>query len=132
VNTGAIEVFETTGNQIIYEVENLTTYHVTVTTVDKAGQESAPTEVLEIKTNFTGITLIDKTIFKIYPNPAHNILNIETEISESVYIEIYNLSGNKISHQLMTGANHSINISNFASGIYFIKIGNAVQKFVKY
>jgi len=132
MNTGTTEVFQTSGNQIIYEVEDLTTYHATVTTVDKARQESVPSEVLEIKTNFTGIVSIDKTIFKIYPNPANNILNIEAEISKPAHIEIYNLSGNKIFSQLMMETNHSINISNFASGIYFIKVGNSVQKFVKY
>jgi hypothetical protein len=131
ITTGATETFQTAGNQIIYEVVNLTTYNVTVTTVDQAGHESVPSEVLEIKTNFIGIVSIEKTIFKIYPNPAHNLLHIETNIYESVNVEIYNLSGCKILQHTMTDLNYSVNVSNFTAGIYFIKVGNAVQKFVK-
>jgi len=126
------EVISTSGNQIIYQVEDLSTYHITVTTVNKAGQESVPSEVLEIKTDFTGIVVLNKTIFKIYPNPAYDILNIEAVLTEATIVEIYNISGTKLSNHLMTGNNYSVNISTLTSGIYFIKVGNSVQKFVKY
>jgi hypothetical protein len=132
MNTKTIEYFETTGTQIIYEVADKTTYRITVKTVNKAGQESVPSDALEIKTDFSGIGIISKTNFNIYPNPANSILNIASEITEPVNIEIYNLTGSKILQQVMTEPHHSINITNFTSGIYFIKVGNNVKKFVKY
>ncbi|MCL2434977.1 MAG: carboxypeptidase regulatory-like domain-containing protein [Lentimicrobiaceae bacterium] len=132
MNTGATDHSEVIGAQMIYEVADQTTYHVTITTVNKAGQESVPSAVLEIKTDFTGIVTPNKTNFNIYPNPANNILHITSEIVEPVNIEIYNLTGSKILHQVMTESHHSINVTNFIAGVYFIKVGNAVKKFVKY
>jgi len=131
-NTDAVENFTTTGNQLIYNVEDLTKYHVTVTTVDRAGQESVSSELLEINTEFAGIEVVNKTILKIYPNPVTHILNIEANIKEATHVEIFNISGSKIANYLMTDIYYSINVSNFGSGIYFIKVGNAVQKFVKH
>jgi hypothetical protein len=134
MNTGEIENFETSGNQIIYEVADQTTYDVTVITVNKSGQESVPSDALEIKTDFTGIGIVitNKTSFNIHPNPANSALNIASEITEPVTIEIYNLTGSKIFQQVMTEPHHSINITNFTAGVYFIKVGNNVKKFVKY
>jgi hypothetical protein len=136
LKTENTETFETNGNQIIYEVEDTTTYHVTVTTVNKSGQESIPSELLEMKIDFglggIGIAIPSKTIFNIYPNPANSILNITSEIAEPATIEIYNLNGSKILKQRMTEPHHSINISDFTAGVYFIKIDNSVKKFIKY
>jgi len=135
VNSKVVELFETDGNQLIFNVEDLTKYHITVTTVDKAGQESEPSEILEVETNFAGIEVVDKTIFKIYPNPAHDILNIETETSETFNIEIFDIQGRQLSQiSNLTSTSSSlisVNISSFPSGIYFIKVGNSVKKFVK-
>jgi hypothetical protein len=136
ITTGTTEMFEVAGNQLIYEVEDLTTYHVTATTVDKAGHESAPSEVLEIVVNFVGIVLVDKTIFKIYPNPAQDELHIVCDEGQAIgklQIEIYDISGKKLSSLTSHSSSlTSINVSHLPSGIYFIKVGNAVQKFVKF
>jgi hypothetical protein len=134
ITTDATEVFEVFGNQMIYEVEDLTTYHVTVTTMNKSGQESVPTEVLEIVVNLVGIVTVEKTAFKIYPNPANSELHIELQVtSDELQVEIYDISGKKLSsHPLITSStHHTINVSNFTAGIYFIRVGNGVQKFVK-
>jgi len=131
MDTDEIEYFETSGNQIIYNVELQTKYNVTVTTVDKGGHESEPSDILEIFTEYIGIVTVLKTSFNIYPNPTHTILNIETEIDETMNVEIYNLNGNRVAMQQMTGQIHSINVSNLSAGIYFIKVGNGVKKFVK-
>ena len=130
-NTGTVEKFETEGNQLIFNVKNLTEYHVTVITVDRTGHESEPSEILKINTEWLGVAGIDKTIFKIYPNPTNQILNIETNIKENTMAEIYNISGKRIAVYMMTENHYSISVSHLTSGIYFIKVGNAVQKFVK-
>ena len=131
MNSKSEETFETSGNQLIYEVEDLSKYHVTITTVDKIGQESVPSEVLEIETEFVGIIIVDKTVFKIYPNPTQDVLYIEVDITENIPIEVYNISGSRIATYLMTKENSSINITNLTPGLYFIKVGSSVKKFVK-
>lgn len=69
--------------------------------------------------------------FTIYPNPAQDILNIET-VTELKSIEIYNIQGQKV----LTSDNKQVYIANLSSGMYMVKIQdkeNAVstKKFVK-
>ena len=71
----------------------------------------------------------------IYPNPATDYIYIQSseglEPSEGSGIQIFDMLGTVIVsiHQI-TGI-YRINIENLAPGIYFIKIGNRVEKFVK-
>ena len=69
----------------------------------------------------------------IYPNPATNQINIET--SQKSEIEILNLEGQIIKALSTTSNQTSIDISDFAKGVYFIKVrtekGVMVEKFVK-
>ncbi|MCL2246508.1 MAG: carboxypeptidase regulatory-like domain-containing protein [Lentimicrobiaceae bacterium] len=140
MKTNEVEKFEVTGTQLIFNVENLTQYHVIVTTVDQAGQESDPSEILEINTNFAAIKVEDKTFIKIYPNPAHDILYIETGTTENLQVEFFDIQGRKISHfPFLTSHSSpltSINISHLNNGIYFVRIatehGVVVKKAVKY
>ena len=79
----------------------------------------------------TGI-VENESEFKLYPNPAQNVLNIATEeMIESV--EIYNLQGQLV--QVENGNVNSINVSNLATGNYFVRIQTAnntiTRKFTK-
>lgn len=67
---------------------------------------------------------------KIYPNPANEILNIESEISTT--ISIINMIGEEV-YQGNVYSNSTIDVSGFSSGIYFIKDlnKNQVIKFIK-
>ncbi|MDR2854054.1 MAG: T9SS type A sorting domain-containing protein, partial [Prevotellaceae bacterium] len=69
---------------------------------------------------------------QIYPNPAKNELFIQSD-SPVNKVEIYNLSGVCVLKE--SNFVGSINISNFAAGVYFAKIytaaGETVQKIVK-
>ncbi|WP_395043602.1 T9SS type A sorting domain-containing protein [Flavobacterium sp.] len=58
-----------------------------------------------------------KTQITIYPNPTKNTLNITTTIPLHKII-IYNLLGAKVYEQAF---NESIDVSNFASGVYVVK-----------
>ncbi|MBO4542321.1 MAG: T9SS type A sorting domain-containing protein, partial [Bacteroidales bacterium] len=68
----------------------------------------------------------------VYPNPARNIINIESnnEIKEVV---VYNLLGQKIKQY--HSAINTIDISDIANGIYVINIttdkGVTTKKFIK-
>jgi hypothetical protein len=78
-------------------------------------------------------------IVKIYPNPASDYLYINKVISENVGIsfEIYNIFGAKIStssslHDATPQeGNLKIDVSNLLPGVYFIKIGDSLEKFIK-
>jgi hypothetical protein len=77
-------------------------------------------------------TKITANSLQLYPNPTTGELKIKNyELREGDKIEIYNVLGQK--QQLTT--NHypltTINVSHLSAGIYTVKIGGYVGKFVK-
>lgn len=74
------------------------------------------------------------TYFTLYPNPANDVLNIQTKQDLQVNsIEIYNQLGQIV--LAVTNAVNSIDVADLASGTYFVKVntekGSANSKFVK-
>lgn len=55
----------------------------------------------------------------IYPNPVHNILNIEWDRPYSV--SVYNLAGKLIYTKTAISGRHSINLSGQPNGLYIVK-----------
>ena len=53
----------------------------------------------------------------LYPNPASDILNIETE-NELKSVEIYSIQGQKV----LSAVSKEINISNLTSGLYLVQV----------
>ena len=66
----------------------------------------------------SAIKEVEVPILKIYPNPTAGNLNVELIKSTISSIEVYNLTGQKISES----KDDEVNLLNFDSGIYFIKI----------
>ncbi|MEO8235115.1 MAG: LamG-like jellyroll fold domain-containing protein [Flavobacterium sp.] len=67
----------------------------------------------------------------LYPNPANEVLNIETDLDVKS-IEIYNIQGQKV----MSSTQKQVNVSALASGMYMVKIKDsenaiATKKFMK-
>ncbi|NOZ35191.1 MAG: T9SS type A sorting domain-containing protein [Chlorobi bacterium] len=62
-----------------------------------------------------------KTQFKLYPNPARNILYLETT-GEIKKLEVYNIAGQIIKQNLVFGNHTSVKISELKKGLYFLKI----------
>ena len=76
---------------------------------------------------FPGITslnennLLDKDVL-LYPNPANDLLNIETHENNN-RLMLYDIIGNKVCDQSIP-ANYQLDMSNFKTGIYYIKVEN--------
>jgi sugar lactone lactonase YvrE len=56
----------------------------------------------------------------LYPNPANNLLNIETAL-ELQSVEIYNIQGQKV----LSSNQKQINVSDLAAGMYMVRIQDA-------
>jgi hypothetical protein len=74
------------------------------------------------------------TYFTLYPNPAKDVLNIQAKQDVTINsVEIYNQLGQIV--MATTNAINSVDVSNLASGTYFVKVntekGSANAKFVK-
>jgi len=113
------------------------------------GLYGQPTDSLYVTiTDANGCTLTDTAIvncltiiaennmetnFNIYPNPANGIFTLTFENDNQYQIEIYNILGenifkSQIFKQQMT---KEINLSGFSKGIYFVKIDNEEQIYMK-
>ncbi|NRA92960.1 MAG: T9SS type A sorting domain-containing protein [Psychroserpens sp.] len=88
-----------------------------------------------------GFTLSNSTSaylsFNVFPNPANNILYINSNISRSFQIEILNTLGQTILSQNYNNSSITIDLSFFSKGLYFLKINSEDDKlqtikFVKY
>ncbi len=75
-----------------------------------------------------------KSAISIHPNPASDFINIAIYNDEGLLtheVQILNLLGLVVSKSELIDGNNRIDISNLASGTYFIKIGDKIEKFVK-
>ena len=75
----------------------------------------------------------DDAAFAVYPNPANNVLFVETQgiASLPTPYRITNLMGQTLLQGSITTENQQINITNLAEGMYFISVGEQTTKFVK-
>lgn len=69
----------------------------------------------------------------IYPNPANDILNIETEIASIEGCQVFDTSGRLVKTSLSSNGNTgSINLEGLNSGIYILKLATGeIKRFVK-
>lgn len=79
-------------------------------------------------TNTSDLNLNNTTI---YPNPASNLLIIESENLKSKSILVYNLQGQIVKQIPINNLKTEIDISQLIQGVYWIKFGNEVFKIVK-
>ncbi len=82
---------------------------------------------------FTAFTDINENnckseAFMIFPNPASSILNIQSNNIQK--IEIYDVSGKQILNENKSGKSVILNIDNYSTGIYFVKIYTTEETFI--
>ena len=75
----------------------------------------------------------NEAAFNIYPNPAVDRVVIETEATIEA-VTIYTLTGVMVYSEVDFN-NNTINVSDFASGVYVMKVrtenGEVVKRFIK-
>jgi len=59
---------------------------------------------------------------RIYPNPANDLLTVESNVPGQHFIEITSLNGQLLYSDKMEGPTHQIDLSSFQKGLYFITI----------
>jgi len=105
-----------------YTYETGGNYSVALTVTNETGNSFTMLKEGYIHTDFVGFGNFTDNKFKCYPNPAKDVINIQSE-NDLNSIRIFNVSGqtvytdNKNSSKLRT-----INISSFNKGIYFMEL----------
>ena len=74
--------------------------------------------------------------YSIYPNPTQDILHIALGTLEEVTVEVYNQFGQQLQSQILSNEIITINTTNLATGIYYVKLTNErgatqTKRFVK-
>ena len=70
----------------------------------------------------TGINNSTANHFRIYPNPANDLINIQISETGIYSIKITSLNGQIIQSKNFTGNSHQIDFSSIQKGVYFITI----------
>jgi hypothetical protein len=83
------------------------------------------TEEVTLVAHFKKVTSIEemeRTEYKVYPNPVFDVLTIVRSTNNKTRGEIYNITGAKIMSFEMNETETEINVSTLSSGVYFIKL----------
>lgn len=81
--------------------------------------------------NVTEYFAPDDILFSIYPVPASDYINIQLNDTGNGTIEIYSAVGARIANYNYQGDGpHFIDISEFTTGVYLVRIGNNTQRIV--
>lgn len=108
--------------------------------LEKEGKDIQQLDYVDFATNIAlGQKDIEKALnnIKLYPNPANSILNItvsDNNMPED-YI-VYNSLGQVMDGGAITNTTQSLNIADYANGVYFVKLNKGEQsktlQFIKY
>lgn len=81
----------------------------------------------------TGIASLHDGRFKVFPNPAQDILSISSSDQSSVMVSIYDMQGRVLlaPKKWHTDGDFTIDISAFESGLYMLKIDRSIYPLVK-
>jgi hypothetical protein len=66
---------------------------------------------------------------QLYPNPVNSILNISGVLNQK--LEIQNVLGEIVNTKTNCNTLESIDVSAFAKGVYFVRVGEKSLKFIK-
>ncbi|NQU86777.1 MAG: T9SS type A sorting domain-containing protein [Mariniphaga sp.] len=96
--------------------------------IDIAGEMDLTKKTFNQSENPASADLFNDADFKLYPNPAQNVINIQSKVKlkEGVTLTLYDISGTilekKVLESSMTKKDYAFNISKFTDGQYIIGI----------
>jgi len=101
-----------------------------VTIYDANGCITSATFIVNTTVGISNINSVKDEI-KLFPNPASNFINIETENFVADQIQIINLIGQVIYTETELKNKFTINTSEFDDGVYFIKFTKDNESIIK-
>lgn len=88
---------------------------ITITTAAKSPSRAA---IENIESNMT-----------VYPNPTSDIINLDIMNEQTVSVQIFNISGQKVMDVILDEFNSSINVSELSSGTYIVKMNDGTETY---
>ncbi|MBP5535552.1 MAG: thiol protease/hemagglutinin PrtT [Bacteroidales bacterium] len=59
---------------------------------------------------------------KIFPNPSDGMVYVRTESQQALELQVLDISGRMLSHKSVTGNEFTVNMSEYASGTYILRL----------
>lgn len=102
-------------------------YSVALTVSNEAGTDFTIVKEGYINVEFVGIEEVVESNFKCYPNPAEDIINIQS-VDDLTSIRIFNISGQIVYEENdNTSKLQAIDISFLDKGVFFIELNTQVE-----
>ena len=90
------------------------------------------TTVNEYVENITSVLPVVWDNFKLFPNPSSGLYTISSDNKEFLFLEVYNLMGEKLISQTVFEGQSTLNLLSYPAGIYTVKVSNGDgDRFVK-
>ena len=126
--TASDDLATVSGAGLVDEIPSTVT--ITVTAEDGSTQDYIIDVDFATDIENSGISNLE-----IYPNPVSNYLFIKTS-SKDLTVSIYNLIGEQLFEELISGDNYKINMNQFKAGLYIVEISDnndlqIIQKIIK-
>lgn len=114
---------------------DLTTVQITVFTSDNATSENIVEAGLDhFMITERSVLSVESHKIKndviIFPNPANQLVNIQTEMEDVQKIIIFNSLGKKVYESNLSSSTHSLDVSLWESGVYFVRVDDIVKKLI--
>ena len=95
------------------------------------GEDKTPLITMKVfDANEMSVIEKEDVSLKLYPNPAQDVLNIES--TATVEVTLVDLLGHVVKTQLLSSGNNSVDIESLEKGLYLVKIdGTTSRSFVK-
>ena len=77
---------------------------------------------IQVTRGTTDINEVAEGEVNVYPNPATTVINIDN--AEGAQVSVFDINGRMISNVESASANQTIDASNFAKGMYIVRIAN--------
>ena len=84
--------------------------------------------LVELPTTTLSVNNFGLNDFKLYPNPAKNILNVDLIDATETRANLYDFSGRLVSKTTLLNTNNTLDVSQLASGVYILELSNEKGK----
>ncbi|MEI7597156.1 MAG: T9SS type A sorting domain-containing protein [Bacteroidota bacterium] len=110
---------------------NVNVYNITLSVTENNCTSTVTTTPIDVTINI-GLTEVNSSSFKMYPNPANNELTIELNgtYSNNSTIVVYNMIGEAVLKSNINSSKQVLDLNNLSNGTYYISVNNG-EKLIK-
>lgn len=102
--------------------------YISIQVIPEEGHRGIMLDNFSLQTNVS-INELERLVINIHPNPTTDKLNVSSNyIGE---LKLFNIVGNTLFKQHKSEYQTELDISDLPTGVYFLQLGNSVEKIIK-